>query len=59
MNTWNVWDATKFGLILAGMVLFADAVMADEIDGIADRVDAHGDRIEDRGHEEGVNGDPV
>ena len=48
MNTWNVMDAIKGGLILAGILLISGTVMADETDVIADRLDDRGDRIEER-----------
>ena len=48
MNTWNVWDATKLGLLIAGLLVVSNAVMADETDGLADYVDARGDRINRR-----------
>ena len=48
MNTWNVMDAVKGGLILAGILLITSTVMADESDVIADRLDDRGDRVEER-----------
>jgi hypothetical protein len=48
MNTWNVMDAVKGGLILAGILLITSTVMADETDVIADRLDNRGDRVDRR-----------
>ena len=36
MNTWTVWDATKAGMIIAGLLVLSSAVMADDTDVIAD-----------------------